>query len=169
MRYIPGNMDMKDQNFLYLLKNPKIYTGLVPGINGSAEFVKLMNIQGPMFNNYDIGGYLIFNLFPRVKVFVDNRPEVYSVSFFKDVYVPMQENDEAWRSTDRQYDFNVIYFYRYDLTPWGQNFMISRLRDPEWAPVYVDLFTIVFLRRNEQNKRIIDALELPRSMFQVTR
>jgi hypothetical protein len=159
----------KDNNFLYLLTHPEIYTGLVPGINGSAEFFKRLNIQGPMFNNYDIGGYLIFHLFPKVKVFVDNRPEVYSVPFFKDVYVPMQENNDVWHKIDQQYGFNVIYFYRHDLTPWGQNFMVNRVLDPEWAPVYVDLFTIIFLKRNEQNKSIINAFELPHSMFSVSR
>jgi|CXWL01.1.fsa_nt_gi hypothetical protein len=159
----------KDRNFMYLMRHPEIFSGLVPGINGSAEFFKRLNIQGPMFNNYDIGGYLIFNFSGQVKVFVDNRPEVYSVPFFKDVYVPMQENNDVWHKIDKQYGFNVIYFYRHDLTPWGQNFMVNRVEDPEWAPVYVDLFTIIFLKRNEQNKPIIDAFELPRSMFSVSR
>lgn len=159
----------KDINFMYLLTHPKVYSGLVPGISGSAEFFKANNIQGPMFNNYDIGGYLIFYLFPQTKVFVDNRPEVYSVSFFKDMYVPMQENDELWRKMDDQYGFNVIYFYRHDLTPWGQNFLVNRVEDPLWAPVFVDDFTIIFLKRNDQNRRIIDVYGLPRRMFRVSR
>lgn len=159
----------RDVNFFYILGHPKIWSGLVPGVNGSAEFFKGTGIEGPMFNNYDIGGYLIFHLFPQAKVFVDNRPEVYSVPFFKEDYVPMQENDEAWRRMDGQYHFNVIYFSRHDLTPWGQNFMLTRVDDPEWAPVFVDDFTIIFLRRNAKNRRIIETFELPRSMFGVTR
>ena len=159
----------KDENFLYLTRHPEVWSGLVPGIDDSAKFFKANNIQGPMFNNYDIGGYLIFHLFPAVKVFVDNRPEVYSVEFFKDVYVPMQENNDIWRKVDSQYGFNVIYFYRHDLTPWGQNFLVNRIQDPQWAPVFVDTFTIIFLKRNQQNKPIIDAFELPRSMFKVSK
>lgn len=159
----------QDRNFFYLLTHPQAITGLVPGINRSAEFFKGLGLQGPMFNNYDIGGYLIFHLFPQAKVFVDNRPEVYSVPFFKEMYVPMQESDEVWRKMDAQYHFNVIYFYRYDLTPWGQNFMVSRVQDPQWAPVYVDLFTIIFLKRNAQNQYLIDNLELPASMFGISR
>ncbi len=158
-----------DVNILYLFRHPEIMTGLVPGINGSAEFVKQHGIQGPMFNNYDIGGYLIFHLYPQVKVFVDNRPEVYSVPFFKKDYIPMQENNKDWQRMDNQYHFNVIFFYRHDLTPWGQNFLVSRIQDSQWAPVYVDLFTIIFLRRNQQNQAVIKAYELPQSMFSVTR
>jgi len=55
-------------------------------------FFKENNLQGPIFNNYDIGGYLIFNLFPQEKVFVDNRPETYSSEFFQEDYIPMQED-----------------------------------------------------------------------------
>ncbi|MEK7186798.1 MAG: hypothetical protein AAB690_00815, partial [Patescibacteria group bacterium] len=46
--------------------------GLLPEVNASAEFVKEYKIEGPFFNNYDIGGYLIFHNFPKEKVFVDN-------------------------------------------------------------------------------------------------
>ena len=158
----------EDVNLLYILRYPEIATGLVPGINGAAEFFNRNQIQGPLFNNYDNGGYLIFHLFPRVKVFVDNRPEVYSVSFFKDMYVPMQENNDVWKTMDEKYQFNSIFFYRHDLTPWGQNLMINRIQDPNWAPVYVDLFSIIFLKRNERNRALIDAYELPKSMFSFT-
>ena len=70
--------------------------GLLPKINAAADFYKTNKIQGPIFNNYDIGGYLIFHLYPE-KIFVDNRPEAYPTSFFQDVYIPMQENNDIWK------------------------------------------------------------------------
>jgi hypothetical protein len=142
--------------------------GLFPGTNKSAEFFKEHKIKGPIFNNYDIGGYLIYHLYPE-KVFVDNRPEAYPVSFFEQVYVPMQENNDTWKKIDSQYNFNVIFFYTSDVTPWGQNFLVTRIDDPDWAPVFADSFTIIFLRRNEQNKSIIEKFEIPRSNFGVTK
>ncbi len=158
----------RERGFGYLLAHPEVYTGLVPGVNRSAQFFNRLNIEGPIFNNYDIGGYLIFSIFPRVQLFVDNRPEAYSVPFFRDTYVPMQENNELWHTLEKQYNFNAIFFYRHDLTPWGQNFLVSRIGDPEWAPVFVDAFTIIFLKRNVQNQAVINAFELPRSMFAVS-
>ncbi len=136
-------------------------------VNGSAYFMKRLGIKGPIFNNYDIGGYLIYHFFPKEKVFVDNRPEAYPASFFKDLYVPMQENEDVWRKADEQYQFNVIYFYRHDLTPWGQKFLISRIGDPKWAPVFVDRYAIIFLKENKQNRHIINKYKLPRSMFRI--
>ena len=133
---------------------------------GRAEFFKTQNVTGPIFSNYDIGGYLIFNLYPE-KVFVDNRPEAYPARFFQDEYIPMQEDEKIWNEELQKWNFNVIYFQRNDLTPWAQQFLITRVRDPLWAPVYVDNYTIIFLRRNEKNSAIIKNYELPQSMFSV--
>ncbi len=147
----------------------KGYTGLglFRGVNRAADFFKHNEIKGPLFNNYDIGGYLIYHLFPQERVFVDNRPEAYPISFFKETYEPMQENAESWKRTDGIYNFNAIFFYRYDNTQHGQPFLIKRLSDPEWAPVFVDDYNIIFLKRNELNQEIIDEHELPRSIFKV--
>jgi hypothetical protein len=143
---------------------PKCF-GLVGDINYSAEFFKRLSIKGPILNNYDIGSYLIFHLFPDEKVFVDNRPEAYSSQFFKDMYVPLQENEDVWRKVDHQYGFNVIYFYRLDMTPWAQAFLIRRLDDPMWAPIYVDNYTLILLRRTKQNANMISNYQLPLSIF----
>lgn len=139
--------------------------GLFENINRSSDFIKKNNVSGPIFNNYDIGGYLIFNLFPEHKVFVDNRPEAYSIDFFKRVYEPMQEKEEKWKEFSAYYNFNCIYFYRHDNTPHAQPFLIRRINDAEWAPVFVDDFTIIFLKRNEKNVELIKKHELPKSIF----
>ena len=129
--------------------------GLMPGISKSADFFKENNLQGPIFNNYDAGGYLIFYLYPGQKVFVDNRPEAYPSSFFKTEYVSMQENEAVWEKLNDRYNFNVIYFYRHDYTPWAQPFLISRLKDPTWVPVYVDDYALILVKLNQQNADLI--------------
>ncbi len=141
--------------------------GLVPKINASADFFKTEHLLGPIFSNYDIGGYLIFHLYPQEKVFVDNRPEAYPGNFLKDEYIPMQNNETVWNKELAKWNFNVIYFDRNDLTPWAQQFLIARITDPLWAPVFVDDYTIIFLKRNEKNADLIKKYELPKSMFSV--
>ncbi|MGB9706874.1 MAG: hypothetical protein ACPLXP_02255 [Microgenomates group bacterium] len=136
--------------------------GLEKENSAAAEFFKKEKIKGPIFNNYDIGGYLIFHLFPEEKVFVDNRPEAYPKEFFEKVYIPMQESEEEWKKQEEKYQFNAIFFSRLDATPWGQKFLISRVKDPSWAPVFVDRYTIIFLKRNQQNSQIIKTHEIPK-------
>ncbi len=141
--------------------------GLETGNSRSIEFLFEQKIQGPIFNNYDIGGYLIFYLFPKEKVFVDNRPEAYPVAFFTDLYIPMQEKEEKWREALSRYDFNVIVFAYHDATPWAQQFLTTRIKDAEWAPVFVDGRVLVLLRRTEKNEETIRQFELPRSVFNI--
>ncbi len=143
--------------------------GLCPKVNLSADFFKDSEIRGPIFNNYDIGGYLIFHLFPEQRVFVDNRPEAYSVSFFKDIYEPMQRDEKKWSNIDQRYDFNCIYFYRHDITPYAQPFLINRINEHKWAPVFVDDYIIILLKRNKKNETTIKKYELPKSIFRVSR
>jgi hypothetical protein len=141
--------------------------GLMPQVNASAEFFKQNGLKGPIFSNYDIGGYLIYHLEGQEKVFVDNRQEAFPPDFFQKVYIPMQEDEAVWSQAQAKYGFNVIYFYRHDLTPWGQGFLIARVRDSQWAPVFVDDYTIIFTRRGSIDQGIVDRFEKPKSMFGV--
>ncbi len=142
--------------------------GLRRGDSAAADFFKKNGLRGPLFNNYDIGGYLIFHLYPEERVFVDNRPEAYPADFFPKTYIPMQENNELWKAADVKYSFNAIFFFWRDMTPWGQQFLISRISDPEWAPVFTDESAIIFLKRNEANTPIIDRYEIPKSSFRIS-
>jgi len=85
-------------NFLFAYQNWGV--GLQSGQLGSAQFFAEHKLVGPIFNNYDIGGYLIFNLYPQERVYVDNRPEAYSEKFFSTQYREPQESEEAWRALD---------------------------------------------------------------------
>ena len=42
---------------------------------------------------------------------------------------------------------------------------MTRIKDPLWAPVFVDDKTIIFLYRNKDNKEVIKKYELPKEMF----
>jgi len=140
--------------------------GLIKGQNKAMNFFEENNLSGPIFNNYDIGGYLIYYLFPQEKVFVDNRPEVYPAEFFQDIYLPMQEDEVVWLQKSEEYDFNSIIFSWHDVTPWGQQFLINRVQDDFWVPVFVDEQIIIFLKKNQLNEEIIKKFEIPKKVFQ---
>lgn len=148
-------------------KKQNIGLGLQPNVNKAAEFFQEQHIAGPIFNNYDIGSYLIYHLIPQEKVFVDNRPEAYPVKFFTEEYVPMQDNEKVWQEQLKKYNFNCIFFNRNDLTPWAQKFLIARIQDVNWAPIFVDDYNIIFIRNVESNKNIIDQYRLPQEMFYI--
>jgi len=150
-----------------ILQKTKFGLGLMPGNNQSARFFKNQNLQGPIFNNYDIGGYLIYHLYPQEKVFVDNRPEAYSISHFQKIYIPCQQDNSLWKKLDKKYNFNAIFFSYHDLTNWGQKFLIERIKDNNWAPVFADNYAIIFAKRNKINQSVIEKYEIPRNYFRI--
>ncbi len=139
--------------------------GLMPGTEALAKFIEDNNISGPLFNDFDTGSYVEFYLFPRVRPFVDNRPEAFPASFFTETYVPLHTNSETWKKTDERYGFNAV-LYSFDAkAPFALPFIINRLLDNAWAPVYTDQFAILFLKRNQQNANLIKKYEIPRERF----
>ena len=128
--------------------------GILPGNNASAEFFKRERISGPIFNNYNIGGYLIFYFSPDYKFFVDNRQVAFPDDFFSKTYVPMQLDEGVWKTMEQKYQFNAI-FYNPEISPWGSKFLINRYQDPNWVLVYYSKEAVIFLKRNERNAEII--------------
>jgi hypothetical protein len=129
-------------------KSFKFGIGLRSGVEKAAEFFIKNNIKGPIYNNYDIGGYLIYYLYPQ-KVFVDNRPEAYPSSFFQKTYIPMQYDEKLWEEESKKYNFNSIFFSTTDLSEWGRIFIEKRLNDKNWKLTYSDDYFYI-LERNSQ-------------------
>jgi MFS family permease len=136
--------------------------GLEEANDAAADFFIKENLQGPIYNNYDVGAYLIYYLYPAHRVFIDNRPEAYPTSFFRDVYLPLHLDEEKWQSVRSLHGFNVLFFNHRDRSSWGEQFMIRRLLDPAWAPVYFDKHVLILLRRNGPNQSTVTKYELPK-------
>lgn len=125
--------------------SPETGFGMAAGNASAAEFIKKNRLRGPIFNNYDAGGYLIYHLFPDEKVFVDNRPEAYSEDFFKQVYLPMQFLEWKWQQIQYKLKFNTIVLAR--RSDEIGFFVNARMNDPEWRLVFDDPFFLIFTRR----------------------
>lgn len=133
--------------------------GLVPGVRDAVVFFREHGLEGPIFNNFDIGSHLIYELFPRERVFVDNRPEAYPEAFFRDVYLPALRDPGAWSRVQADYRFNAIILHYPEIDPLDNPFLRARVLDPEWAPVFGNAYTVIFLRRTAQNEALIRRYE----------
>lgn len=127
--------------------------GLAPGVAGAARFLLAHGLSGPVLNNYDNGGYLIYYLFPAERVFVDNRPEAYPAAFFEQVYIPLQQEERVWHEQLARYNFQLVVWSHRDLTNWGQEFLAARLEDPDWRLVYADAYQVVLVRNTLEMQR----------------
>lgn len=125
------------------------------GAENGVAFIQEHKLAGPVFNNFDVGSYLIWKLYPQQQVFVDGRPEAYSVDFFQKIYIPMQQSPELWKKYSDQYKINYIFFDYHDITPWAQTFLSFISQDKNWPLVYQDDSVVIFVRRTPQNLPLI--------------
>ena len=149
---------------------PQLYSmgsGLIPQTHLAANFFLENKLTGPIFNNYDLGGYLTYTLFPKEKLFIDNRPEAYSSVFLETQYLAALQNETTWQEISQQYNINTIFFYRHDQIDGAQQFLYHRIIDEDWIPVFVDTYTIIFVKNTQINKEIIEKHRLPQELFSI--
>ena len=143
-RYYDGN----ESRLSFGLHIPK-------GAQGAVDFLEENGISGPMFNNFDVGSFLAWKLYPKERVFVDGRPEAYPVKFFQEVYIPMQENADTWAAKAKEYNINYVIFDHRDQTPWASTFLKRMTTNSDWPIVFVDDRTIIFLKNDQANKDLM--------------
>jgi hypothetical protein len=133
--------------------------GLAKYSEDSINFFKKHNLHGPIFNDTDIGSFLIYELYPQEKVFTDNRfGDAYSGDFFKETYLPMLADEAKWLTALEKYQFNVIMFYHYDAVSGARDFLWRRFHDQGWALVYADSYVLTFVRNTKENEKLIAEL-----------
>jgi hypothetical protein len=135
--------------------------GLAARSNDAAAFFREHGLRGPIFNDAEIGSYLVYHLFPGERVFADNRfGDAYSTPFWRDVYLPMIADEATWQVMQARYELNAIFFYQHSSAPGCRAFLWRRVRDPEWALVHADTFNVIFLRNRPENASVIEEFEI---------
>lgn len=134
--------------------------GLSKRSEDAAMFYLRNGLSGPIFNDYDVGSYLDYYLFPKERVFQDNRPEAFSAHFFQQIYDRMLAEEDVWNEKLKEYGFNTIFLNLYDKHESLYGFILRRYNDPEWALVFADIYNIIFVRRTPENASIIEKWEI---------
>lgn len=161
--------------FLAIFEAQQVYAqkgfglGVEKGAKDAADFFIVNNLKGPIFNNFDIGSYLDYRLYPKEKVFVDGRPEAYPASFFKDNYIPMQMDEDKFVLVDQKYHFNTIVFSHTDQTPWAEKFIKQVTQNNKWNMVYLDDWTFILTKDKNIKPRINTNYSNMKSLVQLAR
>lgn len=126
--------------------------GITKDLKGAARYFREKDLEGPIFNNFDVGDYLIYHLYPQEKVFVDSRPEAYPPGFFQDKLLPAIHKQKEWLKLDKRYNFNVVFLAYH---PQVKNMVKRLFYDSKWFPAYYDKKFVIFLKRTAENDRFI--------------
>ena len=106
---------------------------------GAVDFVLRENPQGEMFNDYDWGGYLIWRMYPRYRVFADGRTTLYGEEILGE-YLTVALGKPGWDEILRKYD---VGFAVLKTGSMAARWLESR---PGWCEVYRDEVAVVLSR-----------------------
>jgi len=118
--------------------------GLLEHPEWAVSFLDKAGVQGRMFNEYNLGGYLIWKAYPDRRVFVDGRNVEYGADFIRQA-VRWQE-PEVWRALDAQWRFDYVVI---DNSVDYRARVLDDSRD--WVLAFWDDACLVYLRREPAN------------------
>jgi hypothetical protein len=133
------------------------------------KFIRQNAIPGRMFNSDFLGGYLIWELYPWKKVFVDTRQiDIASHVEFNTVMLAAPSTDErrpVWERLLSTYDVNILAFHMMSLEGklWGLT--KDLIDNPRWRPVFNDGISVVFVRNTHGNSVLIEKYGMSREDF----
>jgi hypothetical protein len=148
-------MHVKGLDNYHLLK-----FGFYPYVEDAVEFIKRNNIKGPLFNNYHVGNYLIFGLYPKEKVFIDARPEMYPASFLRE-YNRMLTDQNFFNQMAEKYQINLIVLGVQLEDPLTiRPFILGQLESKKWIPIHADGNVTILIKNEPKNAGIIKRFAL---------
>lgn len=129
--------------------------GVTDNAYAAINFFKQNDLKGPIYNNYNIGNYLEYFLYPGERVFVDGNPEEYPKEFFESVYYPAENSYTIFEQISKKYNFNVI-FYEHKNQTQNINQLLNKLvQSDQWKMVYLNSSIIIFVRNSSENQKVI--------------
>jgi hypothetical protein len=114
---------------------------------GLGAYLDTNQIKGNVFNSFDNGGYLIFKLWPKHQVFIDNRADAYPSTFLNGVFKPMLEDETTFLNAVEKYQIKTIIWPKTDITPRSQYFLKVIMPNLSgWDKAYEDPYSLVLMR-----------------------
>jgi hypothetical protein len=110
-----------------------------------AEFIETHDLPGPIRNSYEFGGYFIWRLYPKYRVFFDGRADVYGEELFERFFIitPQHFYEDLMK-----YGINTIAMKMTNVE-WVHNFLLARgiyVPASKHTLVFFDDFACVYVK-----------------------
>ncbi len=125
----------------------------------ATEFLRSVPIKGNMFNFFDIGGFLDWQLYPEKLTFIDGR------TYNSKVFMEHQTATGAMPGFEKMFDqYGITYVVLKSMDSSGMILpLVSALTNsPDWSLVFADGLFVVFMRNVPENMEIIQRYSLPK-------
>ncbi len=122
----------------------------------AADFLAKNALPANIFNLFDHGAYLIYRLYPKYKVFIDGRTELYGQELFCESLKMLYGNQESIERLCSEYRINTVLVS--DVSASYRDCFKYFLTSSEWALVYLDWDGLIFVRRKAMDKKKLASL-----------
>lgn len=124
----------------------------------AVDFILGNDLTENIFNQFNYGSYLIYRFFPKKKVFIDGRTELYGEDFSKSYQKILSIDKDTINNTFNKYNINTVLLSErgFDFGNLS-NYFFNNLN---WALVYFDENSLIFLKDTPQNKMLISRLRV---------
>ncbi len=111
-------------------------------------FLKKYRLEGPIFNDYVIGGYLLWALYPDYKVFIDPRHGPFCKQVASDYweFTGKPVTPEAVRSFTQKYPFKIAIIHYRELP------LIFDFLNAEWRLLYFERHAAILIHKSLLSK-----------------
>jgi hypothetical protein len=106
----------------------------------AVEFLKSQHLPGPIYNRYGWGGYLIYQLYPDYRVYIDGRADVYGDAFFTEAMMTYDGVND-WARVFNSYGIKTVL-----ISPDAPLANLLRNDSSNWKLVYQDDDAVIFTR-----------------------
>ena len=110
-------------------------------------FVHRAGLEGPVFNSHNLGGYLAWELYPRVRVFQDSRLQAYPPEHFRRI-IEASASQRDWDALVAGVDWAVLSVPRPNQLSGA-----GRFPQDQWTTVYLDDAIEIVARRGGRYAR----------------
>jgi hypothetical protein len=105
----------------------------------AVEFIKKEHVAGNMFNNDEFGDYIIYAAWPKYKVFIDGRTDMYGAARVKE-YLKISQAEAGWESVAEKYRISWVL---HDANSALSKVLLER---KDWNLIYSDDIANIFVK-----------------------
>jgi tetratricopeptide (TPR) repeat protein len=127
----------------------------------ATDFIRQNHLPANLMGNYNLGGYLVWRLYPEYPDYIDGRAFPFGPALIRHQeelqLQPMDSPD--WQAEADRWKINTVIFStaRYA----GLNFALQPdCVSEKWKPVYLDEVSMVLVRNTPENQEIVQRLAI---------
>lgn len=112
----------------------------------AVSYLEKHEVPGPVLSPDYWGGYLIYQLYPKRRVVVDDRHDFYGEAFLKS-YLKMFRVEPGWQEFLREHEVSCL------VLPRNAALTNILLETRDWKPIYTDQLAVAFVRSSSNVER----------------